>query len=363
MKQCVDTICVGLSHFSDKIGYQKDVYSRNGKTIKYIVNDITGNSRMFIDKYKADVLIVPRRIIARIKVFISTLYNVRSKNVELYCGKSVMGLYYAVVAKLFGRNLIIILRGLEFSSSKWRLFLTRQALKLADLIIVKEYNLMEQVKFFNLQNKSVFIHNAVPPARSEDLLAYDERDIDVLFINTPRRSRHLLFLLEVFKRLLNEVPTLKITLAGFNILNGSFLIEAEYQHKVIERIKELGLEDKITILGYVPYGRELMRRAKTFVFPADIVFCNYALLESMSLGCVPIVSDGEAAEKIITNNVNGMISPMYEGGGIELFKKLVSQCLDKETWSRLSQNATDTITKDFSIDEWYRKIKEAEDSM
>lgn len=358
-KEYVDTICVGLERFCDKIGYQSDVYAKNGETIKYLVLDISGNSQKFADKYNADVQIISKERITRMKTFICTLCKVKSKNVELYCSGGKMALYYAVAAKLFRRNLIVILRGLEFSKGKLQIYLTKQVLKLADLVIAKEYNLMEDARKCNLGNKLCFIHNAIP-YHNQAFLSYDERDIDIIFMNSPRKMRHVLFLLEVFKRLLEEMPALKITLAGFGVLNEKkMLIEVEYQEEVLERIRELGLEDKITILGFVPYGRELLRRSKIFVFPADIVFCNYALLESMSYGCVPIVADGEGADKIIDPNINGMICCR----NIERFKEAILQCLDRQRWDYLSPKAVETILKRFSIDEWYGKIRKAKDSI
>ena len=65
-KEYVDTICVGLGYFSNKIGYQSDVYAKNEETIKYLVGDVSGNSQKFIDKYNANAQIVSGRI-ARIK--------------------------------------------------------------------------------------------------------------------------------------------------------------------------------------------------------------------------------------------------------------------------------------------------------
>ena len=340
-REYVDTICVGLGCFSNKIGYQSDVYAKNEETIKYLVGDESGNSQKFIDKYNANAQIVSGRI-ARIKTFISTLCKVKSKNVELYCSGR-MAIYYAVVAKLFRRNLIVILRGQEFSQGKLQLYLIKQVLKLADLVIAKEYNLMDAIPYHN-----------------QNLLSYDEKDIDIIFMNSPRKKRHVLFLLEVFKRLLYEMPTLKITLAGFGILNEKkILIEPAYQEEVLEKIRELGLEDKITILGFVPNGEELLRRSKIFVFPAEIVFCNYALLESMSYGCVPVVADGEGADMVVNQNINGMICCR----DIELFKESILQCLDRQRWDCLSPKAVETILKRFSIDEWYDRIRKAKSSI
>lgn len=103
----------------------------------------------------------------------------------------------------------------------------------------------------------------------------------------------------------------------------------------------------------------MLRRSKIFVFPAEIVFCNYALLESMSYGCVPVVADGEGADMIVDRNVNGMICSR----DIELFKESILQCLDRQCWGSLSAKAVETIQKRFSIDEWYDKIRKAKDAI
>lgn len=338
------------------MGYQSDAYRKNGEAIKYLVHDSAGNSREFIDKYDADAQIVPPGTATRAITFIKTLRRVKSENVELYCG-NIIAIYYAIVAKLFGRNLIVFLRGLEFSSGKLRSYLTKRILQLADLVIAKEYGLLEKAKECRLGNKLYFIHNAVP-CHNRDLLGYDERDIDIIFMNSPRKKRHVLFLLEVFKRLLQEMPALNITLAGFSILNDKKArIEIEYQEEVLKKIRELGLEGRISVLGFVPYGRELLKRSKIFVFPAEVVFCNYALLESMSYGCVPVTADGEGAEMIVDDNVNGRICRRE----VELFKDSILQCLDRQNWNRLSSGAVETIRKRFSIQQWYEKIRKAKD--
>lgn len=52
MRKYVDNICIGLEHFIDKVGYQSSVYNKNGETIKYLINDVSGKSEVFINKLK-----------------------------------------------------------------------------------------------------------------------------------------------------------------------------------------------------------------------------------------------------------------------------------------------------------------------
>lgn len=77
----------------------------------------------------------------------------------------------------------------------------------------------------------------------------------------------------------------------------------------------MGLDRKIQILGFVNNSEELLKKSKLFIFPANIVFCNNALLEAMSFGCVPVVANGEGAYRIVNDS---------NGTSLQVSKKIVS---------------------------------------
>ena len=344
------TLCLGIAHFIDKNGYQAQVYGRHGERIRYLVTDVTGQTEHFRLKYDADVKIVPENRLGRLWHTLVELLTYRPHNVELYL-TGYMALPYALLAKITGRNLIVILRGLEFKSHRttWYYALV---LKMSDLIIAKEFYLNEGAIRLKLGYKTHMLHNCVPDV-SGGISPYAGRTIDLLFLNTPRRMRHVLFLVDVVAKLLERNPGLKVTIAGFGVLDEKYnSIELDYQREVLHKIEALGLKDKIELKGFVRNAPELMSASKVFILPADVIYCNYALLEAMSCGCVPVVADGEGARLVVEDGVGGFVRPL----SVPAFVDAVESALHPEMWERYSQNARRKIDEEYSIESWYAGI-------
>lgn len=343
-------MCLGIAHFIDKNGYQAQVYGRHGERIRYLVTDVTGQTEHFRLKYDADVKIVPENKLGRLWHTLVELLTYRPHNVELYL-TGYMALPYALLAKITGRNLIVILRGLEFKSHRttWYYALV---LKMSDLIIAKEFYLNEGAIRLKLGYKTHMLHNCVPDV-SGIMSPYAGRTIDLLFLNTPRRMRHVLFLVDVIAKLLERNPGLKVTIAGFGVLDEKYnSIELDYQCEVLHKIEALGLKDKIELKGFVRNAPELMSASKVFILPADVIYCNYALLEAMSCGCVPVVADGEGARLVVEDGVGGFVRPL----SVPAFVDAVESALQPEMWERYSQNARRKIDEEYSIESWYAGI-------
>ena len=346
----IKTLCLGIAHFIDKNGYQAQVYGKHGERIRYLVTDVTGQTEHFRLKYDADVKIVPENKLGRLWHTVAALLTYRPHNVELYL-TGYMALPYALLAKITGRNLIVILRGLEFKSHRttWYYALV---LKMSDLIIAKEFYLNDGAIRLKLGHKTHMLHNCVPDV-SGGMSPYAGRTIDLLFLNTPRRMRHVLFLVDVIAKLLERNLGLKVTIAGFGVLDEKYnSIELDYQRDVLHKIEALGLKDKIELKGFVRNAPELMSASRVFILPADVIYCNYALLEAMSCGCVPVVADGEGARLVVEDGVGGFVRPL----SVPAFVDAVESALQPEMWERYSQNARRKIDEEYSIESWYAGI-------
>lgn len=354
-----DTLCVGLEHFIDKIGYQAYIYQTHGERIKYLVSDVSGNSKEFSLKYNADVEIVPKSIVGRMYNYIKNLISCKNSYIELYLtGK--LSLFYAIIGKLFRKKIIVILRGLEFDGSRFIKKLNILTLKIADKIIAKEINLINSCRENKFENKTEFLHNCVPIIKDTTIKNYKDRDIDIIFLNTPRHGRNVLFLIDVLYKILQINPNLKITLAGFSVLNKmTSPIEADYQYEVLKHIENLRLSENLQIMGFVDNSRELLMKSKIFILPANTIFCNYTLLEAMSMGCVPVVANGEGAHLIVDDKENGEIC----GLSISEFSDSINRCLNESVWKKYSTQAKDKIDKKFSIEAWYGRLKKIKNSI
>lgn len=355
----MSTLVLGLEHFIDKIGYQAAEYARRGIAVRYLVLDQSGLSRAKAAEYGAEVEVVPASMWGRITQTIRALRRERPQYVELYhTGR--LTLLYALLARAFGARLIVILRGFELRTRwSWQLGL-RRTLRMAHRVIAKELHIVDDLKEMGIPERRVtFIGNCVP-LPEEALTPIDEREIDILFLNAVRRMRNPDLLVRALPTVFERFPTARVTIAGFTHLDGTaYRMEEATEHQVLALIDELGLRDRIEIAGFVPNADAYFRRTKIFILPADTVFANYALLEAMSHGVVPVVGDGEGAERIVRHEENGLIVPRTAEA---LADALIHLLEDTDTMERYATAARRTIAEEFSIETWGGKMQEARDA-
>ena len=92
------------------------------------------------------------------------------------------------------------------------------------------------------------------------------------------------------------------------------------------------------------------RTSKFFIFPAEKTFANFSLLESMSYGVVPIISNVSGTEKIVQDGENGIVCE-FTKDGLEKGMKRAMELSDKE-YERFSKNAIKTIEEHFSLESY-----------
>lgn len=349
------TIVLGLEHFIDKIGYQAAEYRRRGIDALYLVMDKSGLSQAKAREYDARVEVVPTRLRRRLAYTWRRFRSERPEVCELYdIGR--LTLPYALMAKASGARLIMILRGRELTQdSAARLAGVHAALRLADHVVAKELNLVDGLRALRIPDEKVtFLGNCVPvpdaPSQAEPT-----RDIDVLFLNSVRRMRNVDLLVRALPTVLQRRRLGRIVIAGFTHLDqdSAYRMEVDTEHEVLSIIEALGLRERIEVTGFVPDPEEYYRRARIFVLPADIIFANYSLLEAMSHGVVPLVGDGEGAERIVRDGENGRVVARTPEAIAEGLLRLLG---NDDELQRLALAARETIERDFSIRSWGDRI-------
>lgn len=354
----INTLVLGLEHFIDKIGYQASIYKKNDISVKYLVSDKSGTSSYYANKYSADVDILKGNILKKLLILVSIFFDSKPNFVELYdTGR--MALLYGIFSKVFRSKLVLILRGgelnrhnrkkLSFNFIKFFVIT-----KIAYRVIIKEDNILSEYRENGFPTEKVrFVGNAVPKV---DTSPCEEKTIDILYLNSVRKSRNLIFLVEVLNELLIDRPNLEVALAGFNSLDKESLsFDLDEEKSVLSLIDRLNLKDKIRVFGFVDNPTELHQRSKVFLLPADVIYANYSLLESMSYGAVPIVANGEGASKIVQPS-NGYVLPLEH----KLWVRKINELLDdKEILNKKSSFAVKTINENFSMDSWFSSMMKA----
>lgn len=101
------------------------------------------------------------------------------------------------------------------------------------------------------------------------------------------------FLLDIFKEVVKEEPKARLLLLGDGKLRG----------KIEEKIRKLGLDDKVILLGRRNDAEKLLQVMDVFVFPSRFEGLPVTLIEAQTSGLKCIVSDVVSKECVITENV------------------------------------------------------------
>jgi glycosyltransferase involved in cell wall biosynthesis len=346
------TLILGLEHFIDKMGYQALAYQHYKHPVKYLVSDASGFSLLFVEKYNADISIIPKNRLKRMFFTVKYLFLHEYTHIEIYNNERLI-FFYVLLCKILRKNTMIILRGFEFNKLHglfWHI-LSIKAMKICDLIMAKEPHLYKEAKKYVKTEKILFLPNAIK-AYDGEIFDYNDRYIDILFLNNPRKDRNLFLLIDSLNILLEKRNDLKILLVGFSILSVvSNKLQPEYQQSVLDYIKKKGLDKIIEIKPFVSNSFDYHCRSKIFVLPSDYIFLNYSMLESMSCGTVPVVTKGDGWERII-NEENGYVSDFNSS----CFAEMIQNALIKENWEKKSIKTRETVVKNYDIISWGEKI-------
>jgi glycosyltransferase involved in cell wall biosynthesis len=214
--------------------------------------------------------------------------------------------------------------------------------KFSSIVWYREFY-MKDILQKTTSKKLFFLHNAIDPP--VEYTPSSKKDIDFLWMNRVIKERRSDWFISVLKK-----SELKNTV---NYLIG--LTEKTF-HVNEQLFVQDNKPDNLIVLGYTKKPFEYYMRAKFFVLPADIVFANNSLLEAMSYGVVPLISDMPGASMIVEDGKSGFIfkhTPDDFGIAVEKAHNLTD-----EQYSRFSKAARDNILKEFSLQKYAEGLTE-----
>ena len=150
-------------------------------------------------------------------------------------------------------------------------------------------------------------------------------------------------LIDAFGRIKKEFPDYTLTIYG----EGPFRTELE------KRIRELGLEDSVSLPGKVQNVFECIADAELFVLSSNFEGMPNALIEAMCLGLPVISTEVSGATDLIEHGKNGML---VDVANTEELTDAMRQMLgDDQMRQSCSQNAleiNERLQLDGIISQW-----------
>lgn len=364
LRLCIMKICsVGYGYFPHKLEYQAESCSKLGLNYSYLV---LCADELESQKHKTEkifeVVQVPQNPFFRFLHYLIFIVKNKIELIEVY-DTGLLTFFYVASAILLNKKAVIFLIGMELlplergetkASLKRRvkrlgLFLS---LKLSSKIIYKELHMQPILDGYNILNKSFHLHNCVPVVNKLNV----NKDIDIIYINTIRKMRHPVLFLKAIKLLKDSGAHFNCVMKGFHSIDSyNSVPDIEAEESALKYIDDNGLSDCVKVLPFSNDSINYIKRSKIFVLPSDVIYANYSLLEAMSYSCVPVVTSGDGADRIITNGVDGYICDFSE---YDIYRKLSFLISNSKTFEELSNKSKDRIQEGFSIEAWAVNLNE-----
>lgn len=277
-----------------------DPYKEKNKLIKYISKIPKLISRIFkmkkqIKKIEPDIIIsfLP-------ETSFLVLFNKRKKDKVIvsvrndpkieYSSK----IYYFIMKKLYPRA-----NGFVFQTPDAREYFNN---------IIKCY--------------SKIIPNSINPIFISDSYA-GNRKKEIVSVGRLVEQKNFDLLIDAFYMLSEKYKEYKLIIYG----------EGKLRNKLEEKIKDLGIQDKVILPGIVDNVKEKIYRSSVFVLPSLYEGMPNALMEAMALGLPVISTDCPCGgpRMLITNNINGKLVSVNDK---EIMKEAIEEIIKNEEFSR-----------------------------
>ena len=195
----------------------------------------------------------------------------------------------------------------------------------ADLVTANSLNAIDTLSCYVPKHKLKYVPNPLlpPPANFEK-----KHEKGILTVGRLHEQKNHKILLEAFAKVHRKHADWVLHLVG----NGPL------RKNLLKQTKSLGLQNHVTFHGIVDAPYKYYAHAPIFVLPSLYEGTPNALLEAMSCGCAPVITDTcIGARQYIEHKKSGLISPVNDSEALaEAIIKLIE---DKELRFIIAKNA------------------------
>ncbi|MBN9384771.1 MAG: glycosyltransferase family 4 protein [Chitinophagaceae bacterium] len=172
----------------------------------------------------------------------------------------------------------------------------------------------------------------------------------VLFVARFTHHKQPLALIRAFREALAGLPSLHLLMVG----------DGDQKEEGVALVKELGLEDKVTLQPFRQDVPEVLASADIFVLPSLWEGLPIGLLEAMAMGKAVVATRVDGTKEVIQHEVNGLL--VEPGDFSALAAALVRLGKDDTLRASLHSKALETIKEQYNAGVMTRKIEAVYDS-
>lgn len=248
---------------------------------------------------------------------------------------------YAILATMFSGKKIIIsersdpnkeMRG-KFRFFKW---FRNICYHFVDTIVFQTIDAMNYYKG-KIHDKGIVIANPISPNLPK--IYNGIRKKKLVAVGRLTEQKNMPVMIEAFSDIHKEFPEYTLLIYG----------EGELKEKLIQHVKNLGLNDTVKFEGFKNNILDEIYDAKIFLTSSNFEGISNSMLEGLAMG-VPVVATDcpvGGARQFVRTEWNGELVPMND---VTEFKNAIKKILsDDDYWEKLCKNAIN-IRTELSID-------------
>jgi glycosyltransferase involved in cell wall biosynthesis len=127
------------------------------------------------------------------------------------------------------------------------------------------------------------------------------------------------------------------------------------KNEIFKKAKELNTEGYVHFVGLHAEIRPYLRAMDIFMMTSEFEGLPIALLEAMSMGCMPACTDAGGISELVKDEQNGILVPVATP--LLLAEKLASYLNDRSRIEHMSKCARNTVVRDFSMQKMVAQIE------
>lgn len=197
-------------------------------------------------------------------------------------------------------------------------------------------------RIYNFVDVQVYYPREVSDLRKKCIKSHEKL---LLHISNFRPVKRPLDVIEVFYRVLKEVPA-RLMLVG----------EGPEMPKVIEKVEELGIRERVMFLGKQDEVAQLISMADLLLLPSQKESFGLVALEAMACGVPTVASNVGGIPEVVVHGETGFLA---EIGDVEkLAYHAVHLLKDERLYQQFSKNGIQRVKRYFSGDQIVKQYEE-----
>ena len=268
----------------------------------------------------------------------------------------------AVMAKVLSKKKPKLVQTRNMTMTRFKDdFYHRFLYKHMDMILPVTYQVAEQINKFIPESirpkvEVLYMGSDKPEILSDDEIntykkeiGVEEADFVVGMVGRIEETKGQYLLIEAAEKLKESGITVKIIFVGH-------AMEESYQVKLEAMVKEKGLQEQISFLGFTKNPHRFMQACDVMVLATKCETFGLVVIEAMQVGSVVVATNQCGPLEIIEDGKSGLL--FEKDSSDDLADKIRFLCQNREEYSKYSSNAMERVHQTFSNVGQFKKLSD-----